>query len=102
MQVAKSQYTSYVTKQPSFNKSASTTSDWNHTAQTVSQQSNHASSYAPESGALPYAPESGFEAADESFSLEEGNIFFAEDAIVDMRNFFYMDHQLFAVSHGAW
>ncbi|XP_044502726.1 nuclear transport factor 2-like isoform X2 [Mangifera indica] len=72
--VAKSQYASSVTKQPSFNRSASPTSDWNHTAQTVSQQSNHASSYAPEYGALPYVPESGFEAADESFSLEEGEV----------------------------
>lgn len=55
----------------------------------------------PESGSLSYVPESGFDAADESFTIEEGNIFSAKDAFLDLRNFFGMDHQLFNVSHCA-
>lgn len=92
LRVAKNPYVSSVATQPSFNKSAPTTSDSNNAQQPVSQQSNHASSY---------VPESGFDAADESFTIEEGNIFSAKDAFLDMRNIFGMDHQLFNVSHCA-
>ncbi|KAJ0111037.1 hypothetical protein Patl1_01700 [Pistacia atlantica] len=74
LRVARNQYASSVATQPSFTKSAPTTSDWDHTPQPVSQQSNYASSYAPESGALSNVPESGFDTADESLSLEEGEV----------------------------
>ncbi|KAJ4728330.1 ras GTPase-activating protein-binding protein 2-like [Melia azedarach] len=73
--VAKSQNASSAATQPSFSKSASTTSDWNPTPQpTASQQSNYALSFVPESGVSSYVPESGFEAMDENLSLDEGEV----------------------------
>ncbi|KDO60354.1 hypothetical protein CISIN_1g0010602mg, partial [Citrus sinensis] len=74
LRVSKSQSTSFVATQPSFTKTASTTSDWNPAPQPTTQQSNYTSSFVPESGVSSHMPESGFEAVDDSLGLDEGEV----------------------------
>ncbi|KAG6748929.1 hypothetical protein POTOM_048867 [Populus tomentosa] len=63
--VSKGQFSSSVATQPPFNKSAPTTSDWNHMPTPTAQQLE---------SVLSSAPESGIEVTEDSLGLDEGEL----------------------------
>lgn len=78
MRVAKGPSAPAITPQP-YSRSAQAPSEWNYTPQPTVEQSN---------SALSFVPESGAEAAEEGYALEEeGGLFLSHVVVLnDLRN----------------